>query len=276
MADDKLESPISHVSHYDHAPRFIAFEQNQVEISARVEQLLVSHEPQPVIIDDPNKKLLLSEEEIRRLWGLFPPSARSRAVPNLPILKSGEPKWFARGSSERGPVITDSTEEALSATAHGMAHTDEDGSIILHEIPENGFSSEVKRLVQTGVLVHELAHTITNPELNERSPERALLLLPGKVMSAVEWITIFGQLAERYPPISRYSAAYRNIDGTFPQEDGIYLGTPILEELVDSITAELLGYVVDGNGLNFEPFKNREEIQDSIQEYLKAQVAVAE
>jgi len=262
MADERL---------YDHAPRFLAIEQAQDEVSARVEYLLQSHEPQPVIVDDPYRRLLLSPEEISRLWGLFPASARLRAANNPPIINVDTPRWFAHGSSSEEPAITDRLEEALSATAHGLAHNDENYVITVHEIPENGFSQATKRLVQAGALIHEMAHTITDPELNETDPLKRLEFNSGRVVMARDWFSAFAELAETQPPISRYSAAYRNPDLTFPIDaNGYYLGTPVVEEMVECINAELLGYIVNMGGLTFEPFAGHGTRQVDIQRYLQA------
>lgn len=267
------ESISPELSSYDHAPRFMAFEQHQEELTVRLETLLANSEPQPIEVDALESHLLLSSEEISKLWGLFPASARARAVPNPPVIKTDSPRWIAHGSSSEHPVITDKIEEALSPTSHGMAHTDTaTGVITMHEIPENGFSNEVKRLVQAGVIVHELAHTIVNSELWNPDPEYRLTFPTGKAIPMRDWFAVFAQTAEQYPPISRYSSAYRNEDNTFlRQGESLVLGVGVNEELTDSIAAELLSFVVTSQGLTFEPFKNHEELQKGVQAYLMAE-----
>ncbi len=273
------ESIEHNISPYDHAPRFAAFSEHEAELTARLERLLAGSEPQAVEVDDPEGHILLSAEEISRIWGLFPASARARAVPNPPIVKSDTPRWFAHGSSSAGPVITDKVEEALSPTSHGLAHVDreEAGAIItVHEIPENGYSKRVRRLVQAGVLVHELTHNIVGTELWNTDPEYRLVFPSGNLVLVRDWSATFARAVEQYPPISHYSSAYRDENNMFPrQNDALVIGVGVEEELVDSITAELLGFIVNSHGLSFEPFKGREEIREDVRAYLAAQSAAS-
>jgi hypothetical protein len=144
----------------------------------------------------------------------------------------------------------------------------------MHQIPvpENGFSHEVKRLIQAGVLVHEFAHSIVNQEIWGQPADYSLMFPNGKRVPFRPWIGAFARAAEELPPISRYSSAYRNKDNKFPREgEAMVLGMPIAEELVESITAAILGFIVTPDGeLTFEPFKHREEIHEATKAYLAA------
>lgn len=261
------------ISPYDHGPRFEAIREYKNVVAVRITELINTHDPAPIVFEEGSSEILLSADEIAKLWGTFPETARERAWPKVPIIRTGPPKWFGRNSTAEGPVVTDNADEAISTTAHGLAHTDPDGSITLHEIPENGFNYEVKRLVQAGVLIHELAHTIANPDLWEKGGTRQFILSGGRQVAAVDWIIEYAQIAERHLPISRYSSAYRNPDNTFPRQGEDYLGVPILEELVDSMTSYLLGYVVRADGITFKPFENREVLKLKVEEYLMAQLS---
>lgn len=269
-------------SGYDHAPRFRAFEQNFSELSHTFEYLFAHSEFQPIEVDDPEDKLLLTSEEIGKLWGLFPANARSRAIPHLPLIKTGKPLWFSKESSPGDPQITDIPQNAISPTAHAMAKTsikfDAHGHVIgtngitVHEIPENGFDTKVKRLIQAGVLVHEFAHTIVNVELWNPDPDYSLVFPGGNnAINMRDWFVAFLLATEEYSPITRYSATYRNQDNTYPRQgESVILGTAVNEELADSISAQLLGFAVQPKGLTFEPFQDRPEIQHAIQMYLSA------
>jgi hypothetical protein len=268
------------LSPYDHAPRFMAFEQHQHELTTRLETLLLQSEAQPVEVNDPEGHLLLSEEEISKLWGLFPQGARARAIPNPPVIETGQPLWFAHNSSSVGPTITNNVQEALSLTAHAMAktnnRTDEDGALIgtdidAYEMPENGFSDKVKRLVQAGVIVHELAHTVTAFDLWSQDPERQLVFPNGNVVFAAEWISAFANAAEEKISISRYASAYRDESNAFPRKgESLVIGAGVSEELAESITAKLLGFIFGPHGLTFQPFKDREDICEGVQAYLNS------
>jgi hypothetical protein len=276
------ESAHSGLSPYDHAPRFMAFAEHQEEVAARLETLLANSKPQPVDMQDPEGRLLLSTDEISRLWGLFPAGARERTVTNPPVIKTDGPRWFIADSSSAGPVATDKAEEALSPTAHGMAvtnHNYDDNDVLVgtdvtvHEIPENGFSDAVKRLVQAGVIVHELAHTIEASDIFGTPSGHQLLSSTGQTVAARNWAGAFAEAAEQYTSISRYAAAYRDANNAFPREGGaMVIGVAVAEEIVDSITAELLGFIVAPQGLTFEPFKGREELQRAIRAYMEAQL----
>jgi hypothetical protein len=264
----------------------MAFAEHQEEITARLETLLANSEPQPVNVHDPEGHLLLSTGEISRLWGLFPAGARGRVVTTPPVIKTDGPRWFTAASSSEGPVVTDKAEGALSPTAHGMAVTNHKydnndvlvgTDITVHEIPENGFSDAVKRLVQAGVIVHELAHTVEASDIFGAPSGHQLLSSTGQTVAARDWAGAFAEASEQYPPISRYAAAYRDANNAFPRErDAMVIGVAVAEEIADSITAELFGLIMAPQGLTFEPFKGREELQRGVRAYLEAPLVTGE
>src|SRR5579862_1924880 len=134
------EKSMSEYSPFDQRPRFAAFAEHEAEISTIIADTLGNSRPETVEIDITESQVLLSPEEIRRLWGIFPTNARARALPNPPIINSDAPRWFTHFSSPTGVVATQKVEEAITPTAHGLARRDVvTGIITVLQIPENGF-----------------------------------------------------------------------------------------------------------------------------------------
>jgi hypothetical protein len=268
----------------DHFKRFQAYEQNEAEINERIRSLMAAAERQSIDFQDPDSHILLKKDEISRLWGIFPEQVRNRAIPKVPKIITDGPIWFSPDSSSSQSHVTENVSEAISPTAHGMAATrnnmNDYGRVLssyieAREIPENGFSKSVRKLIQAGVFVHEMAHLVTTQDMwGERLADSTLTLTNGKTINTWEWMWHFAALAEAYPPISRYSSAYRNEEGHFPRNHTcqIIIGTGVSEELAEHITAHLLGFIVEPSGeLTFEPFAGREDMQGFIQAYLEAE-----
>jgi hypothetical protein len=273
------------LSGYDHRPLFEAYAHHQDKIEQSIAGLLSQSEAEPIEVLDSENSLLLSEEEIAKIWGLFPQNARLRAVPRKPIIKTREALWFAKSSSTGTPQVTDRLEDAISSTSNAMGNVaearDSEGHIwyelTLLQIPDNGYNPGVRKIAQTKVLVHELAHSIVDPELLlDVSNFRLKLDGEDQLVHPSIVIEAFGHTAEDDLPISHYSSAYRNEDGTFPEDNR---KMAISEELVESITAYILGFVVNPVGisapeLTFRPFEGKEPLKTQIRQYLEAERVV--
>lgn len=285
MAYEQSEEEVL-IGDFDHAVTFRAYENHIAELSTSLGSLLIASNPVPKDITDPEHLLLLSQDEIDRLWGLFPDAARKRAVHST--VRSEGTRWFSDVHS-LPPATTEELGKALLPTAFALGHTSEyptwDGkrstdTIILNQVPDtSGFSLEARRISQAKVFVHEAAHTIINPEFLTvlKNEDDVIFIQPdGRTIGLLDFFAKFAETAEKYPPISNYSSNYRNPDNTFKESDLRYA---IAEELCDSIAAYLLGFSVNPErpstpDLTFSPFAGREDVRNLVEDYLGADRAI--
>jgi hypothetical protein len=207
-------------------------------------------------------------------------------------VRAAEPRWVSRIATEGGmPQFTHDPSDALSPTASLLAATlfERSGEVgmrmvvELYEVPESsGFSREARQIAQTKAYVHEVAHMISRLEWDVRAAN-IRLLKDGEQIDPRDFIIDFVEAAEEHPPISNYSAAYRDDEGEFffPDSDGLDeeqrrqaikdLEQAIGEELAECITAYLLGFTVAPDGeVSFDPFSDRPDVQEAVENYLNA------
>ncbi len=72
------------------------------------------------MISDTDHLLVISTDETARLWGLFPESARSRALPTR--VESDQPLWFSDASTS-SPEVTRQPDEAINPTTFALGVT---------------------------------------------------------------------------------------------------------------------------------------------------------
>jgi hypothetical protein len=271
-------------SGFDRAPTFRAYEQQLPALSEAMAATYSSSTPAPRDISDADRLIVISHDEIERLWGLFPEVARTRALPTR--LQSDGPQWFSNVSGAT-PELTEQLSEAISPTSFALGVTQylwdrEEGGlrarVVLYQTPEaSGFGSDVQRVSQAKVAAHEFAHTIITPDLNVKNVE--LVLPGGRRVDPAEFLFEFYLAAINYPAISDYSSAYRREGFT---EDPGKLKATINEELADSIAAYLLGFTVSPEDqdnpptITFRPFEGREDVRTLVHDYLHAQRVLAD
>src|ERR1700733_1723264 len=107
----------SQSSGFDRAPTFRAYEQQLPSLSDAMVDLYGASTPVPRVVTDPDQLLVLSHDEIQRIWGLFPEAARSRALPTR--LQGDGPQWFSNVSGTT-PELTREPSEAISPTSFAL------------------------------------------------------------------------------------------------------------------------------------------------------------
>ncbi len=98
-----------------------------------------------------------------------------------------------------------------------------------------------------------------------------------KRLSKQQAVSRFIEITDGLPAISSYSASYRVKNDRYPfSEEPRYSLLGVEEELVESITAYLLGYTVQLRGgkalFSVEPFADRPEVKDFISDYVSTEV----
>ncbi len=263
---------------FDRSFALRAYEQQLPALHDRMATVYASSTPIPCTITDPDHLLVLSNDELERLWGLFPEAARNRALPAR--IEGDRPLWFS-DTSTANLKVTRNLDDGLSPTTfvlgvNELTWDESDGigvKVYLYQTPESvGFSREVLRVSQAKVAVHEFAHSILTPDATNRSVE--LALPSGRRIIAADYLSEMYEAAMRYPAISDYAAAYRREGFT---EDRNLRKQALHEELPETIAGYLLGFTVsawrDGNPpeLTFRPFEGRGDVERLVHDYLHAE-----
>lgn len=240
--------------------------------------LILSNISFPYNTNDPyavlgHEYLALTPMEI---WGLishFPVQARKRSI--LRKITGKPTLWFSKESTGDKPKSTSFIAEALSPTSLVPGYTDASQwretsipaeSIELYEMPAS-LGEKVSKIVHLQALVHEFAHTIVDPALYI---ENYKLRLPNsRVVESLDFVlNEFAQEAERLDPISHYANAYRDVEGLFRKEAGL---VAITEELVESITAHILGFSFrEDESLRLNPLYDRPQIKQFVGDFLNS------
>jgi hypothetical protein len=270
-----------HAERLDQKAAFLAYQSGLPSINARFGVLRASGSRSEVGFDDPHNSLYVSADDAAWLLGLFPESAQTRVTSVLRRIKSESTAWFSvECKSNVLPSHTTEPAEALSPTAlvfGGTAWIFTDrraqAEISLFALPNSaGVGYEARRVAQVKTIVHELAHTILTAEF--WLSNAGLKVPDGAVVPALDFLLEFAASVQKYPPISRYSSAYRDHKGGFLQDpnNGEVTRISIEEELAEEITAHLLGFVVDAEGqLSFRPFEGRGATEQTVSDYLNAE-----
>lgn len=101
-----------------------------------------------------------------------------------------------------------------------------------------------------------------------------MLKMPdGNIITGMDLLIQFAEMAEKYQPISHYSSVYRGENNKFESSDqGYNVKTAINEELAETITAHILGFSFradDDLGAK-HPFHDRPEIERFVKNFLDA------
>lgn len=207
----------------------------------------------------------------------FPPQAMDRSV--LTEIELKPPLWFKNDCTPKKTTVTECIDEALSPSAivpSFIAYNWPDGQpltacIELYSIPS--YPLEVRSIITSQGLVHEIAHSIVISDFNNY---KGYLKLPGgRVVESKALILEFGKLVDELKcgPISHYSSTYWSRGKCSIKSDKYR--TAIQEELVESITAHLLGFAFcetlpRRKGMGLDPFQDRPQVRDWIKDYLCA------
>jgi hypothetical protein len=267
---------------FDKKVELDAYGRHLTELESRLYELMRGSSPEPLRIHDPAHQLVLSSDELERVWGLFPRAARERAAPVL--VESGPSLWFYDLSCL--PIKpTAMAERAVLLTGFILGgtrmHDGGTATISLRHIPENiGFSHKVQKIAQTRAVAHELAHTVVNKEGNSDGTF-FLRLENGRTMSVVDFHEKLAHMAYRYGPISCSSAPYHEPNGALKSTEltdsdmAVSIDPKdiaLSEETCELIAAYLLGYTVMPDGvLVYDPFRGRRDQEILIRDYLNAQ-----
>jgi hypothetical protein len=270
------------LSGLDMAKTLQFYEDNQRQLLKMIPCAVLPGEKLPFPLRD-SKLLQLTKDDILSLWLLFPEAARKRSV--LRRVEGKPATWFHRDSlaSEIGPFTTVKPAEALSVTALVPSYTKyrrfkKNGQLVcdihLYNIHSLTCPQSVQHIVHVEGFVHEVAHSIFAPAFYNNN--YLLKLSSGEIVSGFDWLgLVFGDAAEKYSPISHYAGVYRNADRSF-RNDTVKLGTSISEEMVECITAYLLGFVFCNEAKRrFDPFCDRPEIKQLIHDFLHAELVPA-
>lgn len=262
----------------DLAPTINWYQANSALLSRKLDNRLTSSEPTEMPLQTEGlDHLALSEEELKRLYGLFPSKARNRSIAGELI---GEGSlWFHKDSTPESPKPTTNPDDRLSNTAIIPGYTDYSkwpkAGIHLYELPSDIFENkqDIAKLITAETFVHEYFHTLTT---NLVYGSNYVKLPDGRLVEGFDYILqVFGTLAEGHDPISHYSSFYRNQDRTFKSlaEDGNVLKTAVAEELCESGASYLLGFASGSLGdISETPLADRTEIELFIQDFLEVEV----
>jgi hypothetical protein len=226
-----------------------------------------------------NQELIeLSAIEMGNLFALFPENARKRSILRKVV---GQPsEWFHRDSTSEHQTTTTNESEAIASTAVVPSYIDytlwieqkvPSADIFLYKISEAVASEKVRKLVLTEGFVHEIAHSIVQPAMYILDYD--LKFPDGKIVNGYDAMLHFAKLAEQHPPISHYASTYRSPNNKFEGDNLKKVNTAISEEACETIAAYLLGFAYCGDDLRGKnPFADRPEIKDFIEDFLNAEL----
>jgi hypothetical protein len=119
------------------------------------------------------------------------------------------------------------------------------------------------------VLIHEYAHTLLNPLWYSKGEEYRIKIPGQEEINGPMFMVKFAVAAAQHPAISHYSAAYRPFPA-FPTDSrfNICVG----EEFCESVAALMLGYIYcDDPKRCFDPFNDRPEVKQLVEDFLNAE-----
>lgn len=215
------------------------------------------------------EKLDLIPEEIIAILSLFPENARNRSY--LHTIKGKQSLWFKDGTTEGTYDTTLDKSKALTPFAIAPSYHIYDkqfksSCIELYKLPEE-IDERVRKIIQTQGLIHEFAHSIIDPLFYNNEQIR---FQNGEIKGGYDTILTFGNMAEKLPPISKYSSGYRKPDNSF--EDKVNIFASINEEFAETIAAYLLGFAFcEDEKRTLDPFADRPEIKAFIEDFLNAE-----
>lgn len=222
---------------------------------------------------DDVQHLQLSIPEIATIIHRFPEAARKRSM--LYNIKGMPVTWFRRGMTGVKPNVTRNRAEALGPRAFVPGHNspltwtkqNKAQQIELYHLWTT--PSDIARYMATHTLIHEYTHTILNP-LWYSCGEEYRIKVPGQEeISGPIFMVKFAVAATQHPAISHYAAAYR----PFPiLPDDPQFNYRVGEEFCESVVALLLGYIYcDDPDRCFDPFKDRPEVKQLVDDFLNAE-----
>ena len=219
---------------------------------------------------------------LQNVFDRFPAMAIERILAILGKIELEDTAWFHRDSIVGKPILTKIANEAISPTSlipAGFWTEKRDDRVALNifisRLPSDFTIKNIEAILIRQALIHELCHCLVNTAWTLTTPK---LLIGKEVIDGEEVIIRFIRLMRGICPISRYSASYWQ-SHVFYNDDPNRLkdGTLLLhieEEIVEAITAALLGHVFCKKGstnTHFKPFKDRPEILKWVEDFLNAQ-----
>lgn len=266
------------MSGLDMGPTIAWYTENQDTLLQLLEQRLPTpgETPPPYTVEGLSH-IHISQERIAALIALFPAQAHERSRLQTGKIIGKPPLYFANTSTPGDPQATSYPAEALSLTAiiPSYVHNTSalSSNIELYELPDP-IPQPVKEIIHAQGLVHEYAHTIATQALYQEDyriklPDKTLpdgKKVKGEEVDGIEYLLGFAKVAEQYDPISHYSSFYRKPGEEFPSL------VAIEEELVESITAWLLGFAYCGDDKrSLDPFEDRADVGEIIDNFLNAE-----
>ncbi len=186
----------------------------------------------------------LDRNIINGILNLMPEKVRDKSIFNGIIGKS---KHYFHKNSTSPSNMTDTPhiEDSISKTAIVPGKSSGE-NIYLYEMD---LDPNLRNIVLAQAFAHEYLHSMNYNE---------------------DEILNFGELAEKYEPISTYSSFYREKSNEFYGCDLDTVKGSVEEELAESVAAYLLGFAFGNDDKkNLDPFKDRVEIKEYVKSLLE-------
>ena len=221
--------------------------------------------------------ITLTESDMHRFSFIFPEKARARSILKRIV---GQPQtWFHKDSEPSNPKPTTTADEALSPTAIIPSYIsynrwqetgDPQADIWLYKL-DTTIPERVRTIITIEGFVHEYAHSIIAPALYCEGYN--LRLSPERIIQGEALLSFFAEAAEQHPPISHYSSEYWEDGRLRKNPDGSVSKTALNEELAETITAHLLGFVFcDDEKRRLDPLGDRPRVKELVDVFLNAEL----
>lgn len=215
----------------------------------------------------------LKAPEIKAILHRFPEAARRRST--LRNIKGMPPHWFRRGMTAQKPQITQDILEALAPRAFVPGHntplawTKEDKIQQIELFHLGRTPLNIARYMAAHTFIHEYTHTLLNPLWFSCGEEYKLKIPNMEEIDGPTFMIKFAVEANAHSAISHYSAAYR----PFPTDTSDPMFSyRVNEEFCESVSAYMLGYICcDDPERCFDPFKDRPEVKELVEDFLHAE-----
>lgn len=223
----------------------------------------------------------INEQWLQESFDKYPKEAVERILSIIGTIEIEDTLWFHRDSNTIAAEKTRNADAILAPTAlipAGFWPEKRDGrtyiNIYICRLPANFASPEIESLMVRQAVIHELAHCLVGSAWTLTTSK---LIRYGRVVDGEEAILRFIPLMRGICPISRYSASYWQSDEFYAEDPnelkGRTLPIHIEEEIVEAITAALVGYAFCKKGSTnapFNPFKDRPWVFRWIEDFLNA------
>ena len=225
---------------------------------------------------------------IKRCISLFPENSLKRnhckQIDLLPTV------WFAKGSTQNKPAITEKSEEAetpFSLPCGWSTFMDFKESqtnvyeqrIELYEFPEN-ISEFVGLVYLAYAVIHEYAHTLQKAgfywenyaehflDIKDPTEPMYALIIGGEKVDAKKWQKEFVAEALKHDPITTYSAVYKDVEGG---------GSVRLHEyMADYITTYIMAFAMNPSlsKIPVSGFDDRPELRQMVKSFVDAETVI--